>query len=281
MSTSLPRLLRQSLRHFAIVNPARHGAALAYYGMFSLIPILTIVYLIVGRLVSKESLEVLAAFRAQISLMLGEALVTAFQEEIAETALRPRAGSFLVAIISLLVILYTASGAFAQLKYSLNTVWGVPHETQLGPRPMILTRLVGVAIVIGIALLLAVAVGAYLLIATVSSWLGIAGALPILNALAALVLIASSFTILYKILPDARVAWASAGRSAILAAIVAMLGLGMLTLYFRYIHLNSALSVAGGVAVLLIGINYLAQIFLFGAVVSRVLQEAPGEDDLP
>ena len=59
-----------------------------------------------------------------------------------------------------------------------------------------------------------------------------------------------------------------------------MLGLGLLTLYFRFIRLNSALSVAGGVAVLLIGINYLAQIFLFGAVVSCVLQEAQAEETL-
>ena len=213
MSTSLAVVLRRSYRQFAILNPARHGAALAYYGLFSLIPILTIGYLVVGRLLSKQALEVLAEFRAQISLMLGEALVAAFQEEIAESALRPRAGSLLVALISLLVILYTASGAFAQLKYSLNTVWGIPHETQLSPRPMILTRLVGVAIVIGIGLLLAVAVGAYLLISTVSSWLGVAGALPILNALGAIVLIGFSFTILYKILPDVGVAWRSAGAA--------------------------------------------------------------------
>jgi membrane protein len=274
MTPSRSSLLRRASRQFAVVNPARHGAALAYYGMFSLIPILTIGYLLVYRLLSEQALSVLAEFRAQISLMLGEELVVAFQEQIAETALRPRAGSVLVALVSLIVILYTASGAFAQLKYSLNTVWGIPHETQLGPRPMILTRLVGVAIVIGIGLLLVVAIGTYFLIATVSSWLGVAGALPILNALAAIVLIAFSFTVLYKVLPDARVTWGVAWRGAALAAIIAILGLGLITLYFRFIRLNTALSVAGGVAVLLIGINYLAQIFLFGAVVSRTLQDA-------
>jgi membrane protein len=138
MTPSLSSLLRRAYRQFAVVNPARHGAALAYYGMFSLIPILTIGYLLVYRVLSEQALSVLAEFRSQISLMLGEALVVAFQEQIAETALRPRAGSVLAVLISLLVILYTASGAFAQLKYSLNTVWGIPHETQLAPRPMIL-----------------------------------------------------------------------------------------------------------------------------------------------
>jgi membrane protein len=266
---------KSAYRQFAILNPARHGAALAYYGMFSLIPILAIGYLLVYRLLSDQALTVLAEFRTQLSTLVGEAVVLAVQEQVAETALRPQAGSLLVALISLLVILYTASGAFAQLKYSLNTVWAVPHETQLSPRPMILTRLLGVAIVIGIGFLLVLAVGAYLLIATVSSWLGLVGALPILNALAAILLITFSFAVLYKILPDAPVSWSGAWRGAILAALVAMVGLGLVTLYFRFVRLNTALSVAGGVAIVLIGINYLAQIFLFGAVFSRVAGDQP------
>lgn len=262
--------LKSAYGEFAVLNPARHGAALAYYGMFSLIPILAIGSLLAERLLSQQALIVLREFKTQLSAVLGEAVVTAFQEQVTETALRPQAGSLLVALISILVILYTASGAFAQLKYSVNTVWGVPHETQLRPRPMILTRLLGVALVLGIGFLLVLAIGAYLVIATVSSWLGLVGLLPILNALTAILLITFSFAVLYKILPDARVSWAGAWRGAILAALVAMVGLGLVTLYFRFVRLNTALSVAGGIAIILIGINYLAQIFLFGAVFSRV-----------
>jgi membrane protein len=264
--------LKAALRDFSVLNSARHGAALAYYGLFSLVPILAIAYLLVDRLLSEKARVVVDSLRAQASTILGEAVVLEFQEQVAQTALRPQTGSLVVAVISLLVILYTASGAFAQLKYSMNTIWGVPHETQLGPRPMILTRLIGVAIVIGVGVLMVVAIAAYLLIATVSSWIGLGGGLPIANALTAIVLMTFSFAVLYKVLPGARVSWSAAWQGALLAAVVAMVGLGVLTLYFRYIRLNSALSVAGGVAVLLIGTNYLAQIFLFGAVVGRRLQ---------
>jgi membrane protein len=273
---SFPRLLRHAYREFAIVNPAQHGAALAYYGMFSLIPILAIGSILANRLLSEQALMILTEFRTQLSAMLGEAVVTAFHQEVMETSLRPQAGSLLAALLSLGVILYTASGAFAQLKYSLNSIWGVSHETQLGPRPMIVTRLLAVALVLGIGFLLVLAIGAYLVIATVSGWLGLVGALPILNTLAAIIWITLSFALLYKILPDTRVAWGAAWRGAILAAVVAVLGLGVVALYFRYVRLNTALSVAGGIAVLLIGINYLAQIFLFGAVISRLLQISPG-----
>jgi uncharacterized BrkB/YihY/UPF0761 family membrane protein len=67
------------------------------------------------------------------------------------------------------------------------------------------------------------------------------------------------------------VTWRSAGRSAALAALAVAVGLALVNLYFRYVRLNTALSVAGGLAVVLIGMNYGAQIFLFGAVVSRRL----------
>jgi uncharacterized BrkB/YihY/UPF0761 family membrane protein len=87
MTPSLSSLLRRAYRQFAVVNPARHGAALAYYGMFSLIPILTIGYLLVYRVLSEQALSVLAEFRSQISLMLGEALVVAFRNN-RQTALR-------------------------------------------------------------------------------------------------------------------------------------------------------------------------------------------------
>lgn len=263
------RSLRDAYHDFAVHNPARHGAALAYYGMFSLIPILAIGYQLARALLSAEALEVIAEFEVRMAAVVGEAVVDAFQEQVAEAALRPEATPFVITVISVLVILYTASGAFAQLKYSLNTLWGVPHETQLRTRPMIATRLMGMALVLGVGVLLVVAIAAYLIIGSLSSRLGLAGFLPILNAVVAVALITFSFAVLYKILPDARVPWGSAWRGAILAAIVAMGGLAFVTLYFRFIRLNTALSVAGGVAVVLIGINYLAQIFLFGAVVSR------------
>jgi membrane protein len=273
--------LKSASREFAVVNPARHAAALAYFGMFSLIPILAIGYQLAYRLLSDQARGVLAEFRAQLAALLGEAVVTTLHEQVTATASRTQAGSWVVTLTSIFIILFTASGAFTQLKYSLNTIWGIPYETQLRTRPMILARLMGMAIVIGIGFLLVLAVGAYLLVSAVSGWLGLGGIVPVLNALAIILLLALSFAALYRILPDARVSWRGACVGALLAAVVSMLGLVVAAIYFRYFRLNTALGVAGGLALILIGINYLAQIFLFGAVVSKTLDVPARTEAVP
>jgi membrane protein len=273
--------LKSASREFAVVNPARHAAALAYFGMFSLIPILAIGYQLAYRLLSDQARGVLAEFRAQLAALLGEAVVTTLHEQVTATASRTQAGSWVVTLTSIFIILFTASGAFTQLKYSLNTIWGIPYETQLRTRPMILARLMGMAIVIGIGFLLVLAVGAYLLVSAVSGWLGLGGIVPVLNALAIILLLALSFAALYRILPDARVSWRGACVGALLAAVVSMLGLVVAAIYFRYFRLNTALGVAGGLALTLIGINYLAQIFLFGAVVSKTLDVPARTEAVP
>jgi membrane protein len=125
-------------------------------------------------------------------------------------------------------------------------------------------------LVFGVGLLLVLAVVGSVVLASLSGWIGL-GDVPVLNTLLSFILITLLFGLLYKILPDAYVSWRSAGRSAALAAVAVAAGLELVNLYFRYVRLDTALSVAGGLAVILIGMNYGAQIFLFGAVVSRIL----------
>jgi membrane protein len=271
MLSSSARSLRRAYREFSILNPARHGAALAFYGAFALVPILAIAYQLTRTLLSDPGLLRLADMQAQVVELLGPEAALAIEQQVAEATARTQDGSALVTVIGVLALLYTASGAFAQLKYSLNTIWGVPHDVQLRTGAMVLTRLLGMALVFGVGLLLVLAVVASVVLAGLSGWLGLGSDVPVLNALLSFVLVTLLFGLLYKILPDARVSWRSAGRSAALAAVAVAAGLALVNLYFRYVRLDTALSVAGGLAVVLIGMNYAAQIFLFGAVVSRIL----------
>ena len=221
---------------------------------------------------------------ASVGGLLGPEALAAIEQQVEETARRVGTGSAVVTVTALLVVLYTASGAFTQLKYSLNTIWGVPHETQLRARSMIATRLMGFALVLGVGFLLVLAVVANILVGSVGALLGAGSLVPLLSALVSLLLIAASFACLYKLLPDVRVTWRAASAGAGVAAIGEVAALSMVTLYFRYVRLNTALSVAGGLAVLLILTNYLAQVFLFGAVVSRRsdrLREGHTADDRP
>jgi len=271
MLSSSARSLRRAYHEFSILNPARHGAALAFYGAFALVPILAIAYQLTRTLLSDPGLLRLADMQAQFVELLGPEAALAIEQQVAEATGRTQDGSALVTVIGVLALLYTASGAFAQLKYSLNTIWGVPPDVQLRTGAMVLTRLLGMALVFGVGLLLVLAVVASVVLAGLSGWLGLGSDVPVLNALLSFVLVTLLFGLLYKILPDAGVSWRSAGRSAALAAVAVAAGLALVNLYFRYVRLDTALSVAGGLAVVLIGMNYTAQIFLFGAVVSRIL----------
>jgi membrane protein len=269
MRPTLYARFKAAYHDFAVLNPARHGAALAYYGLFSLIPVLALGYQLVRRLLSEEALAVLVGSLASLGGLFGPETLAAIEQQVEETARRVETGSALVTLTAFLGILYTASGAFAQLKYSLNTIWDVPHETQLRARSMILTRLLGVVLVLGVGFLIVAAVVANIVVGSLGAWIGEGSLGPFLNAVVSLSLIAASFACLYKLLPDAAVTWRAAWLGAVVAAAGEVLALSAVTLYFRYVRLDTALSVAGGLAVLLILTNYLAQVFLFGAIVSR------------
>jgi membrane protein len=201
------RFLRDAYREFSVINPARHGAALAYYGLFSLVPLLAVGYSMVRRLLSEEALAILLATLGRMGGVVGPETIAAIEQQVEETARRVGGGSVVVTLSAVLVLLYTASGAFAQLKYSLNTIWDVPHETQLRARSMVVTRLMGVGLVLAVGILLVLSVFANILVGSLGALLGLGTAAPLLNGLASLLLIAGSFTVLYRLLPDAAVTW--------------------------------------------------------------------------
>jgi uncharacterized BrkB/YihY/UPF0761 family membrane protein len=143
MRSSLARTLRQAYREFSVLNPARHGAALAFYGAFALVPILAVSYHLTRTLLAERGVLRLADMQAQFAELLGPEAALAIQAQVAEATARTQNGSALVTVVGVVALLYTASGAFAQLKYYLNTIWGVPHEVQLRTGKMVVTRLLG------------------------------------------------------------------------------------------------------------------------------------------
>src|SRR3989337_26073 len=110
---------KTAYREFSILNPARHGAALAFYGAFALVPILAISYQLTRTLLSDRGLLRLADMQAQFVELLGPEAALALQQQVAEATARTQDGSALVTMVGVVALLYTASGAFAQFKYSL------------------------------------------------------------------------------------------------------------------------------------------------------------------
>jgi membrane protein len=145
----------------------------------------------------------------------------------------------------------------------------------------VLNRLLALAMVLGVALLLIVAAIANLLISLVNARVEWGGFVSTLNFLGLAGLAALTFALIYKVLPNAKVAWRDVWVGAGVAALLLSVGLSLVKLYLSASQFNSALEAAGAVAVFLMAFYYLGQIFVLGAVVIRVFAQMSGSKVVP
>ena len=180
----------------------------------------------------------------------------------------------MVTLIGFLALLFAASGLFFQLQYALNTIWNVPPPQKGQTVELIRQRLFSFLVVIGLGLVLILAALSNVILGWLGSLteaiLGINNTQVITTALVSLGLITVSYAILYKILPQTEVAWRDVWLGAVVAAVLTFLGVLGLGFFFKTGRITSAFEAAGSFALLLVGIYFIAQIFLFGAVFIRV-----------
>jgi membrane protein len=263
---------KEIYRIWTLERPGQQAAALAYYGMFSFAPIIFIALSVVGLFV--DQIAVANQFYETLSSIFGEATATWVQESIAALAQPSTEASLLISIISFGALLFAASGVFFQLQYAMNTIWHVPPPEKGYIINLVRKQLVSFVIVIGIGLFGILAIFIEVLLANFGTILetlfGYTGNLPIITGLSALGLSAVTFGLLYKLLPETKVAWRDVWLGAIVAAVLVMVAINLAALYFSYSSLTSALQAAGAVSVLLMSFFYIAEIFLAGAIICRV-----------
>jgi membrane protein len=253
-------------------RPAQLAAALAYYGMFSFAPVIYIAFTIAGIFI--DELAMAGQLYEQLQKVLGPETAEQVRRLVQAISNTAPSGSILVSLISFLALFFAASGLFFQIQYALNMVWRVPPPKKDHTRAFIRKRLLSFVMVMAVGLLL-IATALVNVILTwfgglISRFIGLGESPQLLTYLASLGLITLSFILLYKLLPDVRVAWRDTWAGALAAAVLVMLAGALATIYFRIGSLSSALEAAGAFAVILLAIYYIAQIFLLGAVITRV-----------
>jgi len=252
------------------------AAALAYYMVFSLVPLLVMAIAVAGRLYGA------AAARGEVAKQLGTLVGTAAAEAIQttiRTAARQRSG-LLATVVGAVVLLYGASVVFYDLQESLDLIWNVSSQPQRGrfwrgPR----NWLMAVAVALGMGLLLILCLPLSQFVAAADSrstdglWLGRSMvAAGISFALAVLL-----FAAVFKFLPDARVPWASAWTGALTTAVLFTAGKSLLTVYLHHGTATTPYGAAGSLAAMLLWFYYSAQILYFGAELSQVHATECGE----
>ena len=263
--------LKEIYRIWISERPMQLAAALAYFGLFSFAPVIYIAFTIAVLVFRNAS--VLESFLVRLESALGPEIFQAFLDMLGTFAWRgpgPSSGTLLGSLISILFLLYAASGVFYQLQYALNSVWKVSNPSQGTFILVVRKQFFSFLMVITIGLLLVAAAAFSFFASWVSATFLAGNLLPSLTFLGFLGLAMLSFAVMYKLLPDVRIAWRDVWGGAAAAAFLVTLGGSLIIFLIRNFSLSSALEAAGSFVLLLSGFYYFAQIFLFGAVFSRV-----------
>ena len=249
-------------------KPSRMAAALAYYGIFSIAPMLYIALTVAGVLIDEAALA--DRLLEQLARNLGPEMSQYLQDIVVSASQSTSEGSVLASLISLGALLYAATGLFSHLQYTLNTIWDVPPASYAGTVALIKNRLLAFAMVLGLALLFVVATFASIVISVFGSWFQWAGYVPLATHSALVGLLTVSFALIYKVVPDTDITWRDVWLGAAITALLFAAGRWVIGLYLRHSGVTSAFQAAGALAVLLIALYYLVQIFLFGTFFTRV-----------
>lgn len=265
--TALIELLQEIYSIWVTERPTQLAAALAYYGVFSLAPVIFIAFTIAGIFLNQTAL--MESIFSRLTTVVGPELAQYIQTSVTKLMESTSSSSTLISLIGSLALLFAAAGLFYQLQFALNSIWKTPPPNNK-TRLFIRQQLFSFAIVIGLGLLLVVVAVASLLSTWIASLMNL-DRLSSFYAFLGFFLIATlTFGLFYKILPNTRIAWGDVWLGAAIAAVLMALGMLVMIVYLNSAHLSSALEAAGTVAVLLTGIYYVAQIFLLGAVFTRV-----------
>lgn len=259
-------LLKDTFWEWFDDNVQRHGAALAYYTIFSLAPLLIIAIAIAGLAFGQEAAQ--GQIMDQIKSLLGEDGAKAVQTMI-ENARQPAAG-IVATIFGIIMLLFGATGAFAQLQESLNAIWGVAPKPGRGILGVVKDRFMSFAMVVGIGFLLLVSLLLSAALAALGKFFSHLlpvpeGVLHALTFLISFLVITLLFAMMYKVLPDVKIAWRDVWIGAAMTALLFTLGKFLIGLYLGKSGVASAYGAAGSLVLILLWVYYSSQILLFGA----------------
>ena len=271
---SLIEFAKELYRIWATERPGQLAAAIAYYGMFAFAPVIFIAFWVAGIFI--DQLSSVNQFYVRLENLLGPEVTEMIQESVEAIASSTTGSSVIATLVSVVALLLAASGLFYQLQFALNKVWGVPTPERGQTVGLIRQRLFSFLMVIGVGLLLILATLTNVIITWFGSLLNLSPSMPLLNTLAFLGIATLAFALIYKILPEEDITWRDVWIGALVTAVLVGLALLIFGAYLNRGNVGSAFEAAGAFAVLLIGIYTIAQVFLFGAMFTRVFAATYG-----
>jgi membrane protein len=274
-------LLKQTGQEFLEDKAPQLGAALAYYTVFSLAPLILVLLAVVGVIFRDDPAGAWHKITQQMSYFLDPSAVQVVQN-IAEKASQP-GKSTIATIIGIGLAVFGASGVFGQLQDALNTIWGVKAKPAEGIFGFLRARFLSFAMVAGICFLLLVSLAIEALLKGFSHYVqsvlpgGIVAAVGVylIFDFAVVVLL---FAMIFKFLPDVSIQWRDVWIGAVMTAILFGIGKWLLGFYLGSGAAGSAYGAASSLITLLLWVYYSSQILLFGAEFTQVYAQQAGRE---
>jgi membrane protein len=264
-------IVKQSFAEWSADKGPRLGAALSYYTVFALAPLLLLVISVAGLAFGRAAVE--GRIFGELAGILGPDAAKLVQAAVAKAS-HPRGGA-IGAALGLVVLIVGATGVVGELQDALNTIWKLVPKPNRGLWGLVRTRLVSVAMILALGFLLLVSLVVSAALSALSGWLrfwlgNVVVVGWLVDGVIALAVIATLIALVYKILPDARVRWRDVWVGALATAVLFLIGKYLIGLYVGKASVASAFGAAGSLAVLLVWIYYSAQIVLLGAEFTRL-----------
>jgi membrane protein len=254
------------------------GAALSYYTVFSLAPLLVIVVSVAGLVFGTEAVR--GEVFGQIAGLMGPEAAKAIQDMLASVS-KPSTG-MLGTMVGVVMLLVGATTVFAELQDALDRIWRAPvREKRSGLWTLVRARLLSFGMILGVAFLLLVSLVASAAISALGKWWGgwfdgWEAVLQALNAVVGFALTTAVFALIYKVMPRVKVGWGDVWLGAAVTALLFTIGRFLIGLYIGKTGVASGFGAAGSVAVVFVWVYYSAQVFLVGAEFTWVYAQRLG-----
>jgi membrane protein len=270
-------IVAQSVSAWLAHDASSMGAALAFYTLFSVAPILIIALAVAGYLFGAHTAE--ADLLSQLRDLTGDAGVDALRGLLSSARSSDQKG--LAATIGLITLLVGATSVFGELQRTLDVIWGIPEDkADDGWWELVRRRLLSFGMMLGVGFLLLVSLMASAALAALGGWLQSRflwlRVLPVLDIAISFGMTVVLFAMIYKYIPRQTIAWRDVWIGAAVTASLFALGKSLIGIYLGRSSFSSAYGAAGSLIVLLLWIYYSAQIFLLGAEFTRAFAYAHG-----
>ena len=265
-------------------NPFELAAALAYYTIFSLTPLLTIAIAIAALAFGQDAAQ--RQIVGGLAELIGETSAKAIQEVLRAAATTNKQSGALAATIGAGLLLLGAIAVVAQLQQTLNFIWEVKVRSSSGWRQLIRDRLFSLALVLAIGFLLLVSLVVSTVLSAVTTYFSeyyqVSGIIwQTLDGVVSFVFVTVLFGLIYKILPDVQLTWRDVAIGATITSLLFTLGKFLIGFYLGHATIASTYGAAGSFVTLLVWVYYSAAIFFYGAEITKVYATRYGSGVVP